>query len=47
MNETEHERKMREEKEATERALAEAERIRAEEAAREADQERIRNNQSN
>lgn len=47
MGETEHQKYLREQKEATERAEAEAARIRAEEDAREADQQRIRNNQTN
>jgi hypothetical protein len=45
--ETEHERFMREQREATERANAQAERIRAETAAANADRERIRENQTN
>ena len=47
MGETENEKYVREQKEAAARAAAEAERIRAEEDAREADQQRIRNNQTN
>ncbi|UNZ49319.1 hypothetical protein [Agrobacterium tumefaciens] len=47
MGETEHQKYLREQKEATERAEAEAARIRAEEDARDADQRRIRDNQTN
>jgi len=45
MTETEHEKFIREQKEATERANAHAERIAAEHAAAKADQDRIRENQ--
>lgn len=47
MGETEHQKYLREQKEATERAEADAARIRAEEDARDADQRRIRDNQTN
>jgi hypothetical protein len=45
MAETAQEKFIREQKEATERANAEADRIRAEKAAADADRERIRDNQ--
>jgi hypothetical protein len=47
MPETEHDKFMREQKEATDRANAQAERIRAETAAAEADRDRIKNNGTN